>query len=395
MAGQSSPVFRTTAFRISCWSLGVLAFAEVLSAAVALAARIEATHPVEVRYVDREVKVPQIIRVPVPTAVAPPVIGMTDRQRDAGEIVSSPPQVDPPPAPKKSEPAPNPLGAPAIADPVVERLVLEARKARVAGDNMLSVTKLNEAATITPDEPNVEYELGLVHESMGVFDTASDHYQKVFSMGAGKAGTLYELAGAKLRDGLGEPDAHGTLALGRTRIFRDVNYPDGERIVLTIPVQTAPGAVINNADLSVQVLFFDKVKDKDVVPRADGSSTTTQDWVTTDSDRANGEQLLRVTYIIPKQSEQTEHLFGHRAYYGQSVELTYKNELVDVQAWPRDLAARSQQFQNAAPQQAYQQPRPNNGLPGPGDVPPEFLKQDEMPPGFDKNVPLLPKLPSR
>jgi hypothetical protein len=58
------------------------------------------------------------------------------------------------------------------------------------------------------------------------------------------------------------------------------------------------------------------------------------------------------------------------------VSLLYKDEVLDVQAWPRDLAARI----------------PKPPLNGPGDTMlPEF--QDKLPPDFDPQLPLLPALP--
>ena len=82
-----------------------------------------------------------------------------------------------------------------------------------------------------------------------------------------------------------------------------------------------------------------------------------------------------MTYTIPRRDTTTEHLFGELSYYGQVVMLMYKNEVLDVQAWPRDLAARV----NRQPQAGF------------GDLPaPEF--QDTLPPDFDPNIPLLPTL---
>ena len=83
-----------------------------------------------------------------------------------------------------------------------------------------------------------------------------------------------------------------------------------------------------------------------------------------------------MTYQIPSQDVQTQHLFGERTYYGQVVLLRYGEEVLDVQAWPRDLAAR-------IPNQA--------AAPGADPMFPEF--QDTLPLEFDPNLPLLPPLP--
>lgn len=362
---------RTSVFQLSCWILALIGFVELLSAGLALAARMESTR--EVRVVEREVT--KYVPLPAASGAGPKV--------DAS-IVARPPQpLDLSPVEAPAPVQPRPLTTPSIADPVVEKLVTDARKARVAEDMVLAITKLEEARSREPDEPNVEYELGLVHEAMGVFETASEHYQKVMAMGATKAGTLYTLAAAKLRDGIEDTaDMRGQLSLGRIRVFPDVNYEDGERVVLTIPVQAAPGTNISADDFFVTVKFFDIIHGKEIVPTTEETSVREFKWVSGAIDWANGEELLRVTYIIPHQNVQDEHLFGQRVYYGQSVELNYKNELIDLKAWPPALAARSQQ--------------PAQPNPGPADVPPEFLDKDSLPPGFNPDNPLLPlPLPSR
>lgn len=362
---------RTSVFQLSCWVLGVLAFVELLSAGLALAARMESSRQVQV--VEREVTrfVPMPME-PAAVAAAPEVA------KPSASLVARPPQ--PEEAPMPAQVQARPLTTPSIADPVVEKLVMEARKARVAGDMVQAITKLEEAHSREPNDPNVEYELGLVHEAMEVFETASEHYQNVMNMGATKAGALYPLATAKLRDGIKDAaDMRGQLSLGRTRIFKDVNYQDGERIVLTIPVQAAPGTTISADDFFVTVNFFDIIRGKEIVPSSEETSIREHKWVSGAIDWVGGEELLRVTYVLPHRDVQDEHLFGQRVYYGQSVELNYKNEMIDLQAWPRDLAARTQ--------------KPVQTQPGLPDAPPEFLDKDTLPPGFNPDNPLLPLPP--
>ncbi|HEY8961276.1 MAG TPA: hypothetical protein VIM57_03660 [Luteolibacter sp.] len=383
---------RTLVFRLACWGCGLVAFGQVLCAAVALAARLERPRKVVVV----ESKTP-----PVPPAVAAPagppaaayaplpgaLAGSETRIPDvpvpgSSHFTSLKPPV---PTPEPVRPlAPTPLSTPPIADPVVEKLVTEARKLRVAEDMANAIVKLEEARSKAPGDPNIEYELGLVHEAMGVFDTASAHYEKVFQMGTVKAGKLYEMAAAKLRDGLGQTESmRGQLALGRVRIFKDAQFTEGERVVVTVPVQAAPGVKVSPNDFSVTVRFFDTLRGREIVPRSDETSRADYQW-TTDIDWAGGEELLRVTYVLQKQGHVQSHLFGDRSYYGQVVELTYKNEVIDVQAWPRDLAAK-------IPQPPTAQPRP----PQPDDLPPEFLNQDTLPPDFNPGAPLLPNKPPR
>lgn len=351
---SSHPGFRAPVFVVACWFLGVMAFVELLVAGLALATRFEESRVV--RVVEKEIAKPVIVRVPA----------------DGPSVVSRPPvpatRVDDPPSV-----APAPLKVPQVADPRSERMVTEAREARVAGDMGRAIVKLEEALAASPDDPSVRYELGLVHEQMGVYDIAASHYEKVFKMGTSGAGALYEMAAAKLRDGFERPDAMlGKLSLGRVRIFNNPNHEGGQRVILTIPVNKSPSDEIDVGGIAVQVIFFNRTSKGEILQLEDNSWVKEQ-WVTLPFDWAGGEEGLRMTYTIPPQDMQTEHLFGSRTYYGQVVSLTYKGEVLDVQAWPRDLAARIPKAP-AAP---------------PGDqMLPEFL--DGMPPDFDPELGVLP-----
>ncbi len=346
-------------FTLACCGLGLMAFSQLLIAGMAMAVRIEEGR--QVKIVEREVERFVPIRISVPVAGDPPPLARVE------------PVLPPVPEPEQ-------LVTPAIADPRSELLVSEARKARVAGDMGAAIVKLEEALGESPGDPTVLYELGMVHEMMGVYEKSADYYEQVFQLGVAGAGNLYEAAAAKLRDGFEQPgDMLGKLALGRVRIFNDPKAEDGQRVVLTVPVQKAPGQEAESREIEVEVLFFNKTDKGKIIPLADEESSWAEpSWVTMPFDWAGGEESLRVNYQIPVRDEQTAHLFGELTYYGQVVKLTYKGEVLDVQAWPRDLAARIGQAAPAGDQ--------------PGDFP-EFLDQDILPPNFDPDIPLLNPLP--
>ncbi len=347
-------------FTLACCGLGLMAFSQLLIAGMALAVRVEEGR--QVRIVEKEVEKLVPIRISVPVAGDPPAKPMA--------------RVEPvlPPVPE-----PEQLVAPAIADPRSELLVTEARKARIAGDMGAAIVKLEEALVESPGDPTVLYELGMVHEMMGVYEKAADYYEQVFQLGVAGAGNLYEAAAAKLRDGFEQPgDMLGKLALGRVRIFNDAKAAGGQRVVLTVPVQKAPGQEVEASEIEVAVTFFNKT-DKNKIVQLEDDTWAEPSWVTLPFDWAGGEESLRMDYQIPVRDEQTAHLFGELTYYGQVVTLTYKGEVLDVQAWPRDLAARIGQAAPAGDQ--------------PGDFP-EFLDQDILPPNFDPDIPLLNPLPN-
>ncbi len=348
--------------------LALMAIAQLLVAGMALATRFEESQKVKI--VEKTVAKPVVVRVPDATRPEPP----------SKAIVAVTPTPTPPPQSIASEPPrrpdPTPVREPEIADPRAEKLFREAREARVAGDMGKAIVKLEEAASQSPESPNIRYELGLVHEQMGVYDVATTNYQKIFEMGISQAGKYYDLAARKLRDGFDKPDAMlGKLSLGRVRIFKNSNYENGEQVILTIPVQKAPTEEIDIAELAVSVVFFNRNAKGDIVQLED-NSWVNQLWTTLPFDWVGGEESLRMIYTIPRLDDGTDPHFASVKYYGQTVSLIYKGETMAVQAWPSDLYARM--------------PRGGPGD-GSGSMQPEF--QDSLPPDFNPDAPLLPPLP--
>lgn len=361
-------------FALACCALGLIAFSQLLVAGMALAARLESSQ--KVRIVEREVE--KLVPVPLPNPAPAILLGTQPSTSTLPNITLAPTphknSVAAPPAPEPSQ-----LVTPAIADPRAERLVNEARTARVAGDMGMAIVKLEEALLQSPKEPNALFELGLVHELMGVYEQASMYYEQVFQLGISGSGELYKAAAAKLRDGFEQPgEMHGKIALGRVRIFNDPQADGGKLVALSIPVNKAPDQELNSSEIEVSVTFFNKSSNGKIT-QLDDESWVAVNWSTLPFDWAAGEETLRVNYQIPKRDNQTNHLFGGIDYYGQVVTLSYNGEILDVQAWPRDLAAKiGQATPNTDPSNSF----------------PEFLSKDSLPPNFDPDIPLLNPLPS-
>lgn len=357
-------ISRWPVFPVACWVLGLMAFTQLIVAGMALATRLEDSKVVKV--VEKAVMKPVVVRVPASPSTSPGA--------PLGSVVSRPPV--PQETPVMPALKPTPLTTPAIADPRTERLVNEARQARVAGDMGKAITKLEDAILQSPEDPSVHWEMGMALEQMGVYDTAANHYQKILGIGLPTAGSYFEMAGDKLRDGFAQPaDMLGKLSLDRVRIFNNPNADEGQKVILTIPVQKGGAEDIDLNKLDVSVLFFNKTTRGEIVVRDEGTQVS-QEWTSMPFDWQGGGETLRMTYIIPPLDNQTEHLFGGRTYYGQVVSLVYAGEVLDVQAWPRDLAARMPQQQ---------------AVPKPGDMlSPEFL--NDLPPDTDPGLLLPPKL---
>ena len=337
-----------------------MAFAQLIVSGVALAMRIENSRTVKV--VEKSVPAsPQVVINPPPERVPPTPAPQMPPAAPIEQVATAP------------LPPPRPLLTPEIADPLAEKLVREAKAARVAEDMMSAITKLEQALQTSPAEANVLYELGLCHETMGIYDRAREYYHQVYQMGTSGAGGLYLQAADKLKQGFEQPqDKINRIVLGRVRVFSDKAAEQGEKVIITIPVQSVPGEQIEGRDLEVSVKFFDEVGARKEIAEADTTSCVVQSkWITEPLDWGTGEELLQVSYCIPTQDRQEEHLFGEKHYYGQVVELSYKGELIDAQAWPRILA--------------HKLNKP--------DAPPVFLDR-EMPPGYNPYNPLLPNAPT-
>lgn len=361
-------------FHTSCWVLALIAFLELAAVGLALG-RNQSPNVVEV------MAKPEIIERIVPEyRTLPPekeIIveeKIVYRDREVGPLPGRPPVYEPRPIDVR-------LTTPPIASPIVERLIEEARTLRVAGDSMRAMLKLEEAAKTAPQDANVLYQFAEVFETMGLYDQAADYYQGVFSLGTMGAGSLYEMAAMKLRDGIEQPDDMADkFALGRIRVFEDKSWDEGQRVILSIPVSAAAGLKQSGDELKrsleIQVHLYDELQGEPVL-RDQFNSSFDENWVTPPIDwQDGGEELLRAIYEIPGAGNKTNHLLGERRYYGQVVELYYEGKLLDRLASPRRLALEvSKTGQSARGEEIF------------------FYPDNYVPDDFNFDNPLLPPLP--
>jgi len=346
--------------------LAIIAFLELVAVGLALAVRNQSEEPGKVveRVVTEYLPLEPPARstppaTPAPTGKPSPI---PKAFTNIEELVSSDA------GPLGATPT---LKAPFIANPEVERLVAQAREARVRDDIGAAVLKLEAAEGLAPTEPNVLYQFAEVFVAVGHYDKAADYYQKVFNLGPVTAGALYELASQKLSLGFEQAlGMEGKMRLGRIRQYSDQDQNGSKRVILTIPVLAAPGHSVDENKLSVQVTFYDKRNGK--IYQATSDSNLRHKWTTPPLDwDDSGEELLQYTYIIPPEDKRDMHLLGERSHFGQVVEMRYGGELVDHQAWPRTLAEQRNIQQSS----------------------PLFIPSDFPPGPINEANPLLPPLP--
>ncbi len=231
---------------------------------------------------------------------------------------------------------------PPIKDPLAEKLLKEAKTARIAGDMRLVALKLEEAKKVSPKSPHVTFLYGDMYEAMGIFDKASESYEKVFSYGLNIAGPLYRISAQKLKDGFGiKKDQTQILAIGNINQFRDKTIETGESITLNIPILSSPEEYIDPSQVTLSVRIFDRINQQ-IVPCLPSNRASCK-WKDSKVNwEKNGMEYLVASYYLPSVPSSDDTGIGPRTYYGYSIELSYRGELVDQAAWPRILAKKTE-----------------------------------------------------
>lgn len=230
---------------------------------------------------------------------------------------------------------------PPVKDPLEEKALKEAKTARIAGDMRLVALKLEEAEKVSPKSPHIAFLYGDMYEAMGIFDKASESYEKVFSYGLSVAGSLYRISAQKLKDGFGiKKDQTRILGIGNINQFRDEAIETGESITINIPILSSPEENIDPSQVTLSVRIFDRI-DQQVVPCLPSNRASCK-WKDSKVNwKKNGMEHLVANYYLPSVPSPHDLGIGPRSYYGYSIELSYRGELVDQAAWPRVLAKKT------------------------------------------------------
>ncbi|MDB4762398.1 hypothetical protein OAG38_01535 [Akkermansiaceae bacterium] len=326
-------------FHISCWIIGLVAFAQLMSVGVALAFKNQQIPQPGERIVKEYVVAP-----------GPPSALVTAGDDKPEPIAALPPKsiavVSPKPLPESKEVLTDLESVtkvaeedvlnlpPPVLDPIVEALLKDARQARVEGDLIQALTKLQEAELREPRDPNVLYSLGATYEAFGIFDKARDNYYEVFNLGP-NAGSLFEKASFKVAQGL-VPDVKNLACLGWGRMTNPIQEQNGERRTLILPVEVDTNKDFDPMLFTPRVRFYEEVDGKigqAIIRQGDSGS----EWVTGIADWKDGEEIAEVWYFVPDQDPATGLLFGQRKFYGFVAELYYDGRLSDIRAHPRTL----------------------------------------------------------
>lgn len=288
-----------------------------------------------------------------------PAAGVAKSESGGGEFSASPSTAEEPPPSAATPPLPDPvfpgpetelplskrlsqaaLQAPPhlkIPDPEVAEFVTIGAEKRARGDMQGALDSLRRAEALLPEHPRVLAEIAATFGQLGMDARSALYWERVRDMGT-KAGDWQAIAVSELsghQAGGAKPPP--LLKLGKIAALHDpaVTKDQGERVVLSVTVDAAPGARPNAKEMSMLVYFYDLVDgEKTEASTANTSqqfSTKPYDWAT-----AAGE-TIEVIYHQPIFSEEEKRELGNRAYYGYIIELYYRDELQDLAAFPPDL----------------------------------------------------------
>ncbi|MGI8432868.1 MAG: tetratricopeptide repeat protein [Chthoniobacterales bacterium] len=321
---------------------------------------------------------------PAPNAtVAPGTVAVASSVVRAAAAPSAAPNKNPPARAPASQ-----AGTRRVASPggsVPNELLQVAKALRLHGDTGNAIAKLQQAAAIDPQNPDVLAELALTYESMQLFDRSNESWRKLRALGAA-AGPLAELADLKLRVGVPVQGVPGSLGRSPNSVAGPDDLstiPDGSafgisqatqtnladpnaqiKLTLRVGVKRRPNTPIDYTKVKIQVFFYDVVNnDQVLLTDADVSyewATPGHNWADTDTEvldvtyerrkkqyPAPGTQLAAVPDSVEKATrkkknresaeETTPPDDSVRQYLGYIVRVYYQDELQAVRADPTKL----------------------------------------------------------
>ncbi|MGJ8695607.1 MAG: hypothetical protein ACSHYF_04770 [Verrucomicrobiaceae bacterium] len=308
--------------------MGVIAFGQLVTIGTAMVLRQQKVAEPEVitKVVPQYITVEKEVRVEAPANV-----GSSLTQAEIEAVIFS--KRDRNVSPEVLE------SAPAIADPVVERLVEDAKAARIAGDYIKAMMKLEEAQLKEPEDANILYEIASNYEAMGVYDSASDYYLKVYQLGPLDGGSLWVKASAKITKGV-VMESEGLAVLGALRKMEPEITASGERRGVILSITADVSKEFDPQLLQPKVHFFEE--DEGNLRKSLATDLVGSEWVSKPYNFDDGEEMVEVWYEVPFRDAGENLIFGERKFHGFVAELYYDGKLLDIRADPRTLVRQMQ-----------------------------------------------------
>ena len=174
---------------------------------------------------------------------------------------------------------------------------------------------------------------------MGQVDKANALMDRAASLGPATSSALPASSSTPppssgLAGAFGAGAVSGPLSLGQCSVARDLTDTTGEKVILKIPVHSAPGAAISTNDWNIDVFFKDKVDGMRIEDTKSDPPVYSFDMPV---DFQTGEEVVTVVYHMPKLTDKETIEFGQRAFYGYVAKLYYQGRLMGSAAAPREL----------------------------------------------------------
>ncbi len=216
---------------------------------------------------------------------------------------------------------------------------LEMAKAKEVDQDVIGALKhLELADQLEPNHPEVLYRMGTLFDKLGNKRRATSYFQMVAAMDE-RAGELATLAIHYLNGEAPEPLAgglmHRPLRIGPA--FAEVTTDDTETrtVKLSLSIRAQAGEEIDPQAVVPYIYFYDLVDGLEIMA-CDGEQPPVDEvnpWRSENPDYLEpAEELLDVTYHIPKKDDGAE-----RTFFGYVVKLYYRDEIQDVLVEPRIL----------------------------------------------------------
>jgi tetratricopeptide (TPR) repeat protein len=310
--------------------------------------------------------------------------GATSTQPAQAAPAATAPSVAVVPAPTVA-PAPTAVAS-AGAVAADERLVQEGVDLTNRGDSASALNRFQQAVESNPKNAQAYAEMARIYETTNNLQRSNEMWRKVEEIGP-VAGSLYELADARLRRGVtatpapavveatpaqapptpsapseGIPDG-STFGISEVTAAETPDPDSDTNLLLKIGVKKRANSVIDHTKVKIQVFFYDTVDDRDIKLT---DAEVNYEWLTPDHDWASARpEVLAVTYVRPKNKARSQDLAlseaaasmnpnkkgrapakpaapasddsGHRKYLGYIVRIYYNDKLQAVRADPTKL----------------------------------------------------------
>lgn len=245
-------------------------------------------------------------------------------------------------APTLPKPTPLPARAPAMPEPEqnarFKETIGRGKLLRESGDMSTALTRFREASAMDPKSPEAIFEMAVTMEKMQLPDKAAKEWRRIFDMGE-PAGPYFTAAEARLNQVKQEmiktlppstPEAEEGITPGKTLGLLNVTTDEKEdrssakQLALNIPIKARSGERVDVRDLTIQVLFYDIVDNRDLVQTTANVSSR---WTTAPADWLDSNtESLEVDYQLPLPDAKAARR-ENRKYFGYLIRVYYKGEL--------------------------------------------------------------------